>query len=436
MLVCFNGARCNWDTDGSDCCACRGGRALCPLNRTMCAKTELATGVDYDCSFDCSKEGGQRPCGSMSLTVPTGFCTPPPPLPPMPPPVPPSIPHPPWPPLVREVQISKYFHVLLPLGTFCDRLYYTMDKDYSFDVPEMMTAGDGDSCANSCLRTSRCTGFQQLNDPTQPPCILWFDNACSSSSSRGITHGPESGATSILQYVRSTPLTPTQLVSRISGGVVFTLLLCTVICTAYQRYQKHAKQLLLAQQQHEESEKRRRLSSLRRRGSAEKLTRFYAKIEAQIRAATQDLNTSAARGDESTYAKFNSEPQQLVFGQPADAARGIGHFMQVADTIIHAGMARGVDAIVEEFERGGTDDDRECLAYVLRERAGSSSKLFSNSQYPRDCDANGVRSDRRNINGEGMLLSDFVAHSHATTAGLQTAQYAAPLLPSLRASSF
>ena len=32
--------------------------------------------------------------------------------------------------------------------------------------------------------------------------------------------------------------------------------------------------------------------------------------------------------------------------------------------------------------------------YVLHARAGSSSKLFSNSAHARDCDEDGVRSDR------------------------------------------
>ena len=56
---------------------------------------------------------------------------------------------------------------------------------------------------------------------------------------------------------------------------------------------------------------------------------------------------------------------------------------------------------------------KECLQYVLHEAAGSSSTIFMNAPYPRDCDAHGLRADRRTATGEGMRLDDFVAHPHA-----------------------
>ena len=81
-------------------------------------------------------------------------------------------------------------------------------------------------------------------------------------------------------------------------------------------------------------------------------------------------------------------------------------------------LAKGVGAIVEEIETRGTDTDKECLNYVLRQRAGSSPLLFSNSAFPRDTDANGLRGDRKSASGEGMNLDDFVAHRDAQKGGL------------------
>lgn len=81
-------------------------------------------------------------------------------------------------------------------------------------------------------------------------------------------------------------------------------------------------------------------------------------------------------------------------------------------------LAKGVGAIVEEIDTRGTDTDKECLNYVLRQRAGSSPLLFSNSAFPRDTDANGLRGDRKSASGEGMNLDDFVAHRDAQKGGL------------------
>ena len=60
--------------------------------------------------------------------------------------------------------------------------------------------------------------------------------------------------------------------------------------------------------------------------------------------------------------------------------------------------------------------EQQCLRYVLRERAGAWSKLFDNSPYPCDCDAHGVRPDRRTLHGEGMRLADFVQHPDSRLA--------------------
>jgi len=58
---------------------------------------------------------------------------------------------------------------------------------------------------------------------------------------------------------------------------------------------------------------------------------------------------------------------------------------------------------------------------VLHQRAGSSSLLFPNSPYPRDCDAGGTRTDRKAADGLGCVLADFVYSKEARQAELTTA---------------
>jgi hypothetical protein len=119
--------------------------------------------------------------------------------------------------------------------------------------------------------------------------------------------------------------------------------------------------------------------------------------------------------------RFTTDFQRLIHGQLMDAALGINHFMKVTDNHVYTGMAGGVNAIVAEIERAGTEEGKECLNYVLNMRAGSSPKRFPNSLVARDCDAKGLRKDRRLPSGAGMQLDDFVAHEHAITAQLSRA---------------
>ena len=64
------------------------------------------------------------------------------------------------------------------------------------------------------------------------------------------------------------------------------------------------------------------------------------------------------------------------------------------------------------------------MLYCLHEAAGSSDLLFPNSPFPRDCDENGVRADRKTASGEGMRLEDFHATTEARTAKLELARVA------------
>jgi len=105
--------------------------------------------------------------------------------------------------------------------------------------------------------------------------------------------------------------------------------------------------------------------------------------------------------------RFTIELRQMILGEPEEAALGIDRFMRVAGSTMYSGMAKGSAAIVAEFEAAGTANDKECLCYVMHEKAGSSDKEFPN----------GVRDQGRN----GETLDDFVNHPHSMQAGLTEA---------------
>lgn len=120
--------------------------------------------------------------------------------------------------------------------------------------------------------------------------------------------------------------------------------------------------------------------------------------------------------------RFRGDVSDLVLGAPREAALGVAHLLGLSQDVLARALTRGTAAIVKEIEGRGTDEDRECLDYCLRQAAGSSPLLFSNSPFPRDCDANGVRRDRINeVTGQGMRLADFENHPHARTAKLTQA---------------
>ena len=119
--------------------------------------------------------------------------------------------------------------------------------------------------------------------------------------------------------------------------------------------------------------------------------------------------------------RFSATLREMVMGQAEFAALGLDHFMQVPSNVAPPSLDDSIDAIVREVTAGGDADTRECLHYVLDEAAGSSSKIFPNSPYPRDCDAGGVRNDRRTLSGTPMRFEDFVAHRDARRANLHAA---------------
>ena len=119
--------------------------------------------------------------------------------------------------------------------------------------------------------------------------------------------------------------------------------------------------------------------------------------------------------------RTGSSKATFVSSSWAKSAKGLAWHMAVDDADLMQRMVAGAAAIRAEVAEHGTDEDKECLEYVLNAEAGSSDKLFSNSCFPRDCDANGLREDRKKADGTGMRLADFAAGRQAETAGLALA---------------
>ena len=80
---------------------------------------------------------------------------------------------------------------------------------------------------------------------------------------------------------------------------------------------------------------------------------------------------------------------------------------KVSPHVIRSGMNEGVKAIQREIDEHGTDEDKECLHYVLYEKAGTSATRF----------ANGVRDQGR----ENETFDDFCNHPDCKECHLEPA---------------
>jgi len=130
--------------------------------------------------------------------------------------------------------------------------------------------------------------------------------------------------------------------------------------------------------------------------------------------------------------RFNSpEPKDLITGMPKLAARGIEEYLCADLDDLQRGQMSDVrlNAVLDEVNAHGSEEDKECLHYVLFEEAGSSALTFQ-SGLKRDCDAEGnVLSERRiklddGSGYRGMRLNDFVLHEDAQAAGLTDVEVA------------
>ena len=113
--------------------------------------------------------------------------------------------------------------------------------------------------------------------------------------------------------------------------------------------------------------------------------------------------------------------------------------MRVAPEVVPHGTLEGTVAIIREVNAGGTDDDRECLDYILHAEAGSSERTYQGG-LKRDCNDRGrVLACRTVTNSSGavrgMRLADFVAHPSARLANLTEAHVVALRLYTTQALS-
>ena len=76
------------------------------------------------------------------------------------------------------------------------------------------------------------------------------------------------------------------------------------------------------------------------------------------------------------------QARTLTYGDATHATRGIEEFMCVDEEDLN--VSSGVEGITAELKQNGTDEDWECLEYVLNEEAGSSDKTFQGG-WKRDC---------------------------------------------------
>lgn len=140
----------------------------------------------------------------------------------------------------------------------------------------------------------------------------------------------------------------------------------------------------------------------------------------EAESAALGMALEPGRAVASASSKFSADATALISGQPAEAARGLAHYMRVDEAALRVGFDRGTAAIVAEVEALGSAELSEHLHYVLHEAA--SEKTF----------ANGVRDKGR----RGERLADFVANPVATAHGLDEARVVALRLYTTAAYSY
>ena len=129
------------------------------------------------------------------------------------------------------------------------------------------------------------------------------------------------------------------------------------------------------------------------------------------------LDVETGNGGQDKKAKYTAD--ELILGLPPDAGRGIGPFVNFLGgrEALMTRVGRGLEALTEEIENSGTEEDKECRDYVLQKEAGASEKKFQHG-WKRDChpktghvlperqvaDA-GIAGGKR-----GMRFADFCIH--------------------------
>ena len=123
--------------------------------------------------------------------------------------------------------------------------------------------------------------------------------------------------------------------------------------------------------------------------------------------------------------RFTTAPSKLMFGRPATAALGVEHFMCVPRDAVPLGLLEGTAAILREVTAGGTDDDRECLDYILHAEAGSSDRTYQGG-LRRDCDERGrVLACRTVADSSGVVHGELLDDSGGVLDGVKSIAAAA-----------
>jgi len=142
--------------------------------------------------------------------------------------------------------------------------------------------------------------------------------------------------------------------------------------------------------------------------------------EATLRTvAITDAQSSSAASD-----RYSADAAALLLNPPADAARGVAPQLGVTDAQMHERMSRGVQAIEEEIEANGSDDDKMYLQLVLHEAADVAEELYRVKEergFSYD-DAEQLVIDPEY---QRRRLADFVAHPTAVAASLDAAHVVA-----------
>lgn len=130
------------------------------------------------------------------------------------------------------------------------------------------------------------------------------------------------------------------------------------------------------------------------------------RVHSEVQGITVSSNASV-RSSLGADHRFTVEPDWLITGQPQHAALGVNFYLQISDDDLRERMIHSMLSIRREFADHGTDEDKECLDYILNQRAGSSDLMFPN----------GVRDQGRS----GETLVDFVNHPSSRQSGLTEA---------------
>ena len=238
VFTCFDGTQCGLTLEDHGCCACHGGRALCPPEvPKMCNIRECGdqygAPADWCCDTTCDNFNGTRPCDSEPFNTTlaeTTYCNVP--SPPLLPPSPPSAPQPPHVPMQHD--FMAFFAIREPRGVHCEYEWHTGDNYKYLESTPGHQQGTY-HCANECLNRHNCTGFQT---PTEDPkyCILWFNHECSGESwlpyaypPYNGTLGPASGPLSVLMFNRL-PHVPDSCLNTCADGSFQCVSLLSVSC--------------------------------------------------------------------------------------------------------------------------------------------------------------------------------------------------------------